>query len=74
VRELDPGLWHWAAPHPDWEASEPWEETVSSHAVDGDAQRLVERHGLPVFAPPPDTAQELLDKYGITADRALAGA
>jgi hypothetical protein len=24
VRELAPGLWHWEAPHPDWEPGEPW--------------------------------------------------
>jgi glyoxylase-like metal-dependent hydrolase (beta-lactamase superfamily II) len=109
VRELDPGLWHWASPHPGWEASEPWEEAVSSYAVDDgerlllfdpltvpgelealfgeretaivltapwherDAQSLVKRHGLPVFAPPPDTAQDLMDKYGITAEQAGEG-
>jgi glyoxylase-like metal-dependent hydrolase (beta-lactamase superfamily II) len=109
VRELGPGLWHWEAPHPAWEASEPWEETVSSYAVDDgerlvlfdplavpeelealfgeretavvltapwherDAQSLVERHGLMVFTPPPDTAQDLMDKFGITAEQAGDG-
>jgi len=109
VRELAPGLWHWAAPHPGWEPSEPWAETVSSYAVDDgerlllfdplavpgelearfgerevavvltapwherDAQSLVQRHGLPVFAPPPDSAQDLIDKFGITAEQAGDG-
>ena len=40
VQELEPGLWHWRAPHPDWEASEPWDKEVSSYAID-DGQRLV---------------------------------
>jgi glyoxylase-like metal-dependent hydrolase (beta-lactamase superfamily II) len=40
VRELGPGLWHWEAPHPDWEPTEPWSENVSSYAID-DGQRLL---------------------------------
>jgi glyoxylase-like metal-dependent hydrolase (beta-lactamase superfamily II) len=43
----------------------PWHER--------DAQALVERLGAPVFAPPPDTAQDLIDKYGITAEQASDG-
>ncbi len=43
----------------------PWHER--------DAQRLVERLGAPVFAPPPDTAQDLMDKFGITAEQAGDG-
>jgi glyoxylase-like metal-dependent hydrolase (beta-lactamase superfamily II) len=109
VRELAPGLWHWQSPHPGWEPGEPWDETVSSYAVDDgerlmlfdplavpdeleamfgeretaivltapwherDAQSLVRRHGLRVFAPPPDTAQDLMDKFGITAEQAGDG-
>jgi len=105
VRELAPGLWHWQSPHPAWEASEPWDETVSSYAVD-DGERLLlfdplavpdeleelfgEREtaivltapwherdaqslGLPVYTPPADTAQDLIDKYGITAEQAGDG-
>ena len=34
MRELQPGLWHWQAPHPDWQASEPWDPNVSSYAID----------------------------------------
>ena len=26
MRELSPGLWHWQAPHPGWESSEPWDK------------------------------------------------
>ena len=26
ARELGPGLWHWEAPHPQWEPTEPWSE------------------------------------------------
>jgi glyoxylase-like metal-dependent hydrolase (beta-lactamase superfamily II) len=43
----------------------PWHER--------DTRSLVERLGLAVFTPPPDTAQDLIDKFGITADRAGDG-
>ncbi len=43
----------------------PWHER--------DAQALVERLEAAVFAPPPDTAQDLIDKYAITAERAGEG-
>ncbi len=48
VRELEPGLWHWQAPHPDWEASEPWDHEVSSYAIDdGERLLLFDPLGLP---------------------------
>jgi AAA ATPase domain len=34
------GLWHWKAPHPQWEPTEPWGQDVSSYAID-DGQRLL---------------------------------
>ena len=37
MRELQTGLWHWDAPHPEWR---PEEEVVSSYAVD-DGERLL---------------------------------
>jgi hypothetical protein len=43
----------------------PWHER--------DAQHLVERLGVPVFTPLPDTAQYLMDTYGITAEQAGDG-
>ena len=43
----------------------PWHER--------DAQALVERFDAAVFAPRPDTAQDLIDKYGITAEQAGDG-
>jgi glyoxylase-like metal-dependent hydrolase (beta-lactamase superfamily II) len=43
----------------------PWHER--------DSRALVERHGAAVFAPPADTAQDLIDKYGITAGQAGDG-
>lgn len=43
----------------------PWHER--------DTQVLVGRLGAAVFAPPPDTAQDLIDKYGITAEQAGDG-
>ena len=43
----------------------PWHER--------DAQRLVEQLGVPVFTPLPDTAQDLMDMYGLTAEQAGDG-
>ena len=43
----------------------PWHER--------DAQALAGRLGAAVFAPRPDTAQDLMDKYGITAEQAGDG-
>ena len=43
----------------------PWHER--------DAQRLVERLDVPVFTPLPDTAQYLMDTYGLTAEQAGDG-
>jgi glyoxylase-like metal-dependent hydrolase (beta-lactamase superfamily II) len=109
VRELGAGLWHWEAPHPHWQPTEPWSENVSSYAIDHgerlllfdplavpselfeltsdretaivltapwherDAQSLVERLGVPVYTPLPDTAEDLMLKYGISADQAGEG-
>ena len=109
MRELAPGLWHWQAPHPGWRDTEPWDENVSSYAIDDgkrlllidplnvpselvdlapdrqaaivltapwherDAESLVERLGAPVYTPLPDTAQDLMDMYGITAEQAGDG-
>ena len=41
MRELQPGLWHWQAPHPDWTADERWPEEVSSYAIDDGARLLL---------------------------------
>ena len=40
MRELRPGLWHWEAPHPDWEPAAEWDQMVSSYAID-DGERLL---------------------------------
>ncbi len=40
MRELRPGLWHWQAPHPGWESSEPWDKNVSSYVI-ADDERLL---------------------------------
>jgi glyoxylase-like metal-dependent hydrolase (beta-lactamase superfamily II) len=40
VRELQTGLWHWEAPHPDWKPGEEWDQMVSSYAID-DGRRLL---------------------------------
>jgi glyoxylase-like metal-dependent hydrolase (beta-lactamase superfamily II) len=109
VRELRTGLWHWQASHPGWRSSEPWDQNVSSYAIDDDerlllfdplgvpseiealaaeretaivltcpwherdTQRLVAQLGVPVFTPLPDSAQYLMDTYGITAEQAGDG-
>jgi fermentation-respiration switch protein FrsA (DUF1100 family) len=103
VDELAPGLWHWKASHPAWDASEPWDQNVSSYAVESgerlllfdplgvppeikelaadrdtaivltspwherDSKSLVERLGLPVYTPTPDSAEDLLRVYDFTA-------
>ena len=43
----------------------PWHER--------DAQSIVERLGVPVYTPLPDSAQYLMDTYGITAEQAGDG-
>jgi glyoxylase-like metal-dependent hydrolase (beta-lactamase superfamily II) len=109
VRELRPGLWHWTAAHPDWRASEPWDQNVSSYAIDDgerlllfdpiappgeieqlageretaivltcpwherDAEGLVERFGVPVYTPLPDSAEYLMQTFGLTAEQAGDG-
>jgi len=42
MHELQTGLWHWKAPHPDWpeDNSENWDPEVSSYAID-DGEQLV---------------------------------
>ena len=107
--ELRPGLWHWKAPHPDWRATEPWDQNVSSYAIDDgerlllfdpiappseidelaaeretaivltcpwherDTESMVERLDVPVYTPLPDSAQYLMDTYGLTAEQAGDG-
>jgi glyoxylase-like metal-dependent hydrolase (beta-lactamase superfamily II) len=48
VREVQTGVWHWEAPHPDWKPGEDWGQEVSSYAIDDD-QRLL--HFDPLAAP-----------------------
>lgn len=107
--ELQAGLWHWQAPHPEWTPDQWWPQLVSSYALDDgvrlmlfdplgvpeeildvaadrepvvvltapwhdrDAQGLVERFGAPVFTPPPDTADDLVRKYGIAPEQIPEG-
>jgi len=109
VRELQAGLWHWQAPHPDWTPKERWPQEVSSYAIDDgarlllfdpqsvpneilelaadrepvivltvpwherDTRSLVERLDAPVFTPPPDTADDLVQKFGVTPEQAAGG-
>jgi glyoxylase-like metal-dependent hydrolase (beta-lactamase superfamily II) len=109
VRELRPGLWHWQAPHPEWRSTEPWDQNVSSYAIDDgrrvllfdpiappseieqlageretaivltcpwherDSEGLVERLGVPVYTPRPDSPEYLMETYGITREQAGEG-
>jgi len=109
VRELQTGLWHWEARHPDWTPSQAWRPEVSSYAIDDgehvllfdplavpseiaelaagrepvvvltapwherDTRSLVERFRASVFAPPPDTQEDLMRKFGVTAEQAAGG-
>ncbi len=41
MREVAPGLWDWQAPHPDWEAGQPWGRVVSAHALDTGEELLL---------------------------------
>ena len=45
MRELQPGVWHWEASHPDWKPAADWGPLVSSYAIDD---------GAPLYVPPPD--------------------
>src|SRR5690606_9754334 len=38
-----------------------------------DTRLLVERLGAPVYSPPPDTAEDLVRKFGVTPERAAGG-
>ena len=40
MREVETGIWHWEAPHPDWKPGADWSELVSSYAID-DGERLL---------------------------------
>jgi hypothetical protein len=50
MREVRPGVWHWEGPHPEWDESEPWDEQVSSYAID-DGERVLL---FDPIAPPPE--------------------
>jgi glyoxylase-like metal-dependent hydrolase (beta-lactamase superfamily II) len=54
VREVQTGVWHWEAPHPDWKPEADWAQAVSSYAID-DGDRLL------LFDPlaPPSEIDEL---------------
>jgi glyoxylase-like metal-dependent hydrolase (beta-lactamase superfamily II) len=54
MRELQKGVWHWEASHPDWKPGEEWDQLVSSYAID-DGDRLL------LFDPlvPPSELDEL---------------
>ena len=40
MREVQTGLWHWEAPHPEWKPGSDWPRLVSSYALD-DGERLL---------------------------------
>jgi glyoxylase-like metal-dependent hydrolase (beta-lactamase superfamily II) len=107
VEEVQKGLWHWKAPHPEWEEGESWDPNVSSYAIDTgeqlalfdplgvpgellalaperdtliilsapwherDSQALVEQLGAPVYTSTPDSAEDLMRMFNVSAE--LAG-
>ena len=54
MREVQTGVWHWEAPHPDWKPEADWGPVVSSYAID-DGDRVM------LFDPlaPPSEIDEL---------------
>lgn len=75
--ELAPGLWHWKAPHPGWETSEPWDQNVSSYAVEsGERLLLFDPLGVPPeieeLAAGRDTAIVLTSPWHERASQSLA--
>lgn len=54
MREVQTGVWHWTATHPDWKPEEEWGPEVSSYAID-EGERLL------LFDPlaPPSEIDEL---------------
>lgn len=107
--EIQKGLWHWTARHPEWESKAEWEPDVSSYAVDDgqylllldplnvpeelialaskrktvivlsapwherSTQTLVKQLSIPVYTPMPDTAEDLIRMFEITAEQAGDG-
>ena len=56
-----PGLWDWQAPHPGWEAGQPWGPVVSSHALrSGDHLLLFD---------PLDVPAELAERATLQAEK-----
>ena len=41
MRELRTGIWHWRAPHPDWEEDRRWSQEVSSYAIELDDELVL---------------------------------
>jgi glyoxylase-like metal-dependent hydrolase (beta-lactamase superfamily II) len=41
MREVTAGIWHWQAPHPDWDEEQWWPQLVSSYAIETDGQFLL---------------------------------
>ncbi len=109
MQEIRKGLWHWKAPHPEWEEGEPWDPNVSSYAIDNgkqlalfdplgvpdellalaadrdtliilsapwherDSQALVDQLGAPVYTSTPDSAEDLMRMFDVTAEQAGDG-
>lgn len=48
MRELATGVWHWQAPHPEWNPRQTWDRMVSSYAIDtGEALLLFDPLDVP---------------------------
>jgi glyoxylase-like metal-dependent hydrolase (beta-lactamase superfamily II) len=58
VREVQTGVWHWEAPHPDWKPEAEWDQVVSSYAIDdGDGLLLFDP-----LAPPSEIDEPAADR------------
>ena len=60
MRELQSGLWHWEAPHPDWTAAnaDGWGPEVSSYAIDDGGRLLL----VDPLAPPSEIDELASDR------------
>jgi glyoxylase-like metal-dependent hydrolase (beta-lactamase superfamily II) len=53
VRELQTGVWHWQAPHPEWKPGQDWDQLVSSYATEHSDRLLL----FDPLAPPSEVAE-----------------
>ncbi len=62
MNKVQDGIWHWTAPHPDWEEGANWDQIVSSYAIE-DGKRL---YLIDPLAPPDEMLALIADHGGET--------